>query len=100
MRPAPGEITVRKTRFGAFSTTDLAEQLRSARVENLILAGQSTSGVVLSTVREAADLDFGLYILADSCGDADQELNAFLMDTLFPRQGEVITTGDLDKLLS
>jgi nicotinamidase-related amidase len=100
MRPESGEITVRKTRFGAFSTTDLEEQLRSAGVDSLILAGQSTSGVVLSTVREAADLDFRLVVLADACGDPDPELNEYLMDTLFPRQADVITTSGLDDLVA
>ena len=100
MRPEAGEITVRKTRFGAFSTTDLAEQLRRAGVDGLILAGQSTSGVVLSTVREAADLDFRLVVLADACGDPDPELNGLLMDTLFPRQADIITTSDLDDLVA
>jgi nicotinamidase-related amidase len=100
MRPEAGEISVRKTRFGAFSTTDLADQLRAAGAETLVLAGQSTSGVVLSTVREAADLDFGLVVLADACADPDQELNALLMNTVFPRQAEVITTSALSTLLT
>jgi nicotinamidase-related amidase len=29
-------------------------------------------GVVLSTVRQAADLDFGLTVLADGCGRHDR----------------------------
>jgi len=100
MRPESGEITVRKTRFGAFSTTDLEDQLRRAGVNGLILAGQSTSGVVLSTVREAADLDFRLVVLADACGDPDPELSDYLIDTLFRRQADVITTSELDNLVA
>lgn len=99
LQPAPGEITVRKTRLGALSTTDLAAQLRSADVNHLVLAGQSTSGVVLSTVREAADLDFGLTILRDASGDPDDDVNTYLMDVLFPRQGDVVTTSEFSTLL-
>jgi hypothetical protein len=51
-------------------------------------------------VREAADLDFRLVVLADACGDPDPELNGFLMDTLFPRQADIITTSDLDDLVA
>ena len=100
MRPQAGEITVRKTRFSAFSTTDLESQLRRVGVDSLILAGQSTSGVVLSTLREAADLDFRLFVLDDACGDPDPEINRYLMDTLFPRQADVITTSGLENLVS
>jgi nicotinamidase-related amidase len=31
----------------------------------------ATSGVVLSTLRQAADLDYGLTVLADGCLDSD-----------------------------
>ena len=55
LEPQPGDIVVRKTRVGAFSTTDLEQQLNDRGITTLILAGVSTSGVVLSTVREAAD---------------------------------------------
>ncbi len=58
--PQDGDIIVRKTRVGAFSTTDLEQQLRARGIDTLILAGISTSGVVLSTVRDASDRDYRL----------------------------------------
>ena len=67
--PQEGDIVVRKTRVGAFSTTDLHEQLRAANVDTLVLAGLSTSGVVLSTVRDGADRDYRIFLLADACAD-------------------------------
>jgi nicotinamidase-related amidase len=98
--PEPGDITVRKTRVGAFSTTDLDQQLRSRGVDTLILAGISTSGVVLSTVRDAADRDYRLFVLADASADPAPEVHAFLTDRIFPRQARVIAVADLDDLLS
>ncbi|HEY3831536.1 MAG TPA: isochorismatase family cysteine hydrolase [Acidimicrobiia bacterium] len=53
LAPRAGDIVVRKTRVGAFSTTDLDAQLRKAGVDTILLAGISTSGVVLSTVATA-----------------------------------------------
>ena len=67
LTPAPGEIVVRKQRVGAFSTTDLADQLRERGVDTLVLTGIVTSGVVLSTVREASDRDYRLVVLEDGC---------------------------------
>ena len=43
--------------------------LRSKNVETLILMGHATSGVILSTVRLAADLDYNLVVVEDGCAD-------------------------------
>ena len=91
---------VRKTRVGAFSTTDLDHRLRERGIHTLILAGISTSGVVLSTVREAADRDYELFVLADATADPNPDVHGFLLERIFPRQAEVITGRDLDRRLS
>jgi nicotinamidase-related amidase len=96
--PQPGDIVVRKTRVGAFSTTDLDQQLRERGITTLILAGISTSGVVLSTVRDAADRDYELFVLSDASGDPDADVHAMLTEKVFPRQGHVITTDELPGL--
>ena len=98
--PQEGDIIVRKTRVGAFSTTDLEQQLRGRGIDTLILAGISTSGVVLSTVRDAFDRDYRLFVLADATADRDAEVHACLMDKVFPRQAEVITVADLAQIMT
>ena len=98
--PQDGDIVVRKTRVGAFSTTDLAQQLRGRGIDTLILAGISTSGVVLSTIRDAADHDYRLVVLSDACADPQADVHALLMEKVFPRQSDVITTGQLETLFS
>jgi nicotinamidase-related amidase len=98
--PKPGDVVVRKTRVGAFSTTDLEAQLAERGIDTLLLAGISTSGVVLSTVRWAADRDYRLYVLEDACADADAEVHRVLMGKVFPRQAFVIGVADLPELLA
>lgn len=98
--PEPGDIIVRKTRVGAFSTTDLDDRLRARGITTLVLAGVSTSGVVLSTVREAHDRDYRVLVLSDACADRQPHVHQFLVEHIFPGQAEVITTGELDRLLS
>jgi nicotinamidase-related amidase len=98
--PQTGDIVVRKTRVGAFSTTDLDEQLRGRGIDTLILAGLSTSGVVLSTVRDAHDRDYRVFVLADLTADPDEEVHDFLIGRVFPRQAQVITSADLSGLMS
>jgi nicotinamidase-related amidase len=99
LRPQRDEIVVRKTRFGSFSTTSLSDLLREAGIESLILAGITTSGVVLSTVRDAADQDFQVYVLADACADSNPQVHSLLTETVFPQQAYVTSTAQLDQLV-
>jgi nicotinamidase-related amidase len=95
LAPLPGDIVVRKTRVGAFSTTDLDRQLRDRGVTTVVLAGLSTSGVVLSTVREAMDRDYRIAVLGDACADRDTDIHRFLVDRLFPAHARVTTVDQL-----
>ena len=97
--PADGDIVVRKVRVGAFGTTDLDEQLRARGIDTLVLAGISTSGVAISTLVEAHDRDYRLFVLADATADPDPELHASLIGGFFPKRAEVIEVADLEGLL-
>jgi len=94
----PEDIVVRKTRVGAFSTTNLHEQLTSAGMTTLVLAGVHTSGVVLTTVREAHDLDYAVVVVADACADPDPEVHDLLVTKIFPKQGRVTNASELPAL--
>ncbi|MHA6532166.1 cysteine hydrolase family protein [Paenibacillus sp. BAC0078] len=91
VQPRPDEPIVTKVRVSAFAGSDLEVILRSRQIDTLILSGISTSGVVLSTLREAADKDFALTVLSDACIDADPEVHRVLTEKVFPRQAEVVT---------
>jgi nicotinamidase-related amidase len=98
--PGEGELVVRKRRVGALSTTDLDERLRQRGIDTLILCGIATSGVMLSTVRDAADRDYRLFVLEDGCFDADPEVHRVLTQKVFPRQATVISIDELPALLT
>jgi nicotinamidase-related amidase len=91
--PRPGDIVVTKKRVSAFTGSDLDVVLRSGGIDGLVLTGLSTSGVVLSTLRQAADLDFRLTVLADGCLDPDAEVHRVLLEKVFPRHAEVTTVA-------
>jgi nicotinamidase-related amidase len=88
--PLPGEVVVTKRRVSAFVGSDLDVVLRAAEITHLVLCGIATSGVVLSTVRAAADLDFELSVLHDACADGDPEVHRVLTEKVFPRQAAVL----------
>ncbi|HKI47433.1 MAG TPA: isochorismatase family cysteine hydrolase [Balneolales bacterium] len=98
--PQDGDVVVTKRRVGAFSTTDLDVVLRSQGISHLVLFGIATSGVVLSTVRWAADMDYKLTVIADACADHDEEVHHVLTEKVFPRQADVIRTADFLKALN
>jgi nicotinamidase-related amidase len=89
--PQDGDIVVTKRRVSAFSGSDLDVVLRALQVDGLVLAGIATSGVVLSTLRAAADMDFRCTVLSDCCADGDEEVHRVLTTKLFPRQAAVLT---------
>jgi nicotinamidase-related amidase len=97
--PADGDIVVRKTRVGPFLTTDLDQQLRARGVDTLLLAGISTSGVVLSTARDAHDRDYRVYVIADATADPMPDVHEALIELILPRQATMIEVADLETLL-
>lgn len=92
--PRPDEPIVTKLRVSAFAGSDLEVLLRARRIDTLVLSGIATSGVVLSTLREAADRDYRLVVLSDACLDGDPEVHRVLTEKIFPRQADVTTVDE------
>ncbi len=92
--PREGEAVVTKRRVSAFAGSDLDVILRAGEIGSLVLTGIATSGVVLSTLRQAADLDFELTVLSDACADGDDEVHRVLTQKVFPRQADVLTVAE------
>ncbi|MEV6348146.1 isochorismatase family cysteine hydrolase [Actinoplanes sp. NPDC051851] len=88
------EALVVKRRVSAFAGSDLDMLLRAQRIEHLVLTGIATSGVVLSTLRQAADLDYRLTVLNDGCLDNDEAVHEVLTEKVFPSQAEVVTVAE------
>ena len=78
--PQPGDLIVTKKRIGAASGSDLECVLRATGRTHLVLFGIATSGVVLSTARWAADLDYTMNIVSDCCFDRDPEVHRVLIE--------------------
>jgi nicotinamidase-related amidase len=90
--PKADEIVIYKHRVSAFSGTDLEMILRVKGITHLVFFGIATSGIVLSTLRQAADLDFHCVVIADCCHDGDEEVHRVLTTKVFSRQATVVTT--------
>src|SRR5271169_6930972 len=87
----PDDLVIYKQRVGAFSDNHLELVLRSCRIEHLVFFGIATSGIVLSTLRRAFDLDCRSVVLKDACFDSDEEVHRVLTEKIFPTQATVLT---------
>ena len=99
VHPRDGEVVVGKHRVNALYGTGLDVALRANDIHDLVIFGYATSGVVLSTVRYAADLDYNIIVVEDCCSDPDADVHEFLTQRIFPRQAEVIDSTDVIQAL-
>jgi nicotinamidase-related amidase len=90
----PDDLRVYKQRVSAFSENELHLILRSLGVSTLVLFGVATSGITLSTLRRAFDLDYRSIVIRDACFDADPEIHRVLTEKIFPTQATVLSTDD------
>jgi nicotinamidase-related amidase len=88
------DVVVTRRRLSAFAGSDLEIILRAKNRDHLVLSGISTSGVVLSTVREAVDKDYRLTVLSDLCADRDEEVHRILTEKVFPRHADVLSSTE------
>lgn len=75
----PGDLFYACPRASVFHGTSLDADLRTRGVSTLVMAGISTTGVVLSSVTWASDADYDVRLIEDCCYDPDQEAH----DALF-----------------
>lgn len=87
----PEELVVYKQRVSAFSENQLHLILRARGIDTLVFFGISTSGITLSTLRRASDLDYRSYVLKDACFDPDPEIHRVLTEKIFVNQATVLT---------
>ncbi|KAJ5280455.1 hypothetical protein N7478_005827 [Penicillium angulare] len=87
----PEEPVITKRRVSAFFGTELDMILRCSNTDHIIVAGLATSGAVLSTIRQAMDMDYRITVLRDCCMDPNEEVHRVLMDSIFGRKLNVIS---------
>jgi nicotinamidase-related amidase len=99
LEPLSEEVVISRNRVGAFSFNNLDLILRSNQINTLFVTGILTSGVVLSTTCQAADLDYQIHIIHDCCADSDREVHQMLMKKILTQHANIIDSIDLIKKL-
>ena len=90
---------VLKPRMDPFVGTDLDLQLRTRRIQTILLGGYSTNGGVESCARSAYCLGYDVVILSDCSYNVEEELHEFALLRILPWYGRVRTCSDVISLL-
>lgn len=56
--------------------------------------------MVPSTVCNAADRAYRIFIVADASAGREDEVHDFLVERIFPRQATIVTVAELDRLFA
>lgn len=79
----------------ALSAPGLREELEGRGVRALVVCGVSTSGCVLSTVRDATERGWVVCVVADACADAAPGVHDVLVQSVLPMTAHVLGSDDV-----
>jgi nicotinamidase-related amidase len=95
----PADILITKHRWGAFTGTDLDDQLRRRGVTQVVIGGVSTSIGVETTARSAYELGYHVVLAIDTVLDRDPICHEHSIARIFPRLGETSTADTIQAAL-
>lgn len=75
VKPEADEAVIVKHYPSSFRETDLAERLKQASVEELVICGAMTHMCIDTTTRAAFDLGYKCHVIADACATRNLEFN-------------------------
>jgi nicotinamidase-related amidase len=95
-----GDLLITKRHWGAFAGTALEKELRTRKIDTVLLTGVSTNAGVESTLRQGTGLGFGFVVVEDACSGQDAEDHRFAVQKIFPRLARVHTSEEVLKALA
>jgi nicotinamidase-related amidase len=72
IKPRGGDITITKTTFSPFTSTNISTILSDLKLKNLVFTGLATSQCVETTARDASDRGYTVIHLDDAQADYDE----------------------------
>ena len=82
LKPLPGEFVLDKNRCSSFYGTRLEPYLTSNGIRQLVIAGVTTNMCVETTVRDASQRDYEVFVVADACGELEEERHSVSLRTM------------------
>jgi nicotinamidase-related amidase len=99
LRPADGEIVIRKPGKGAFYATELHKELQARGLTHLLLTGVTTEVCVQTTMREANDRGYECLLVEDATESYFPEFKRATLEMVRAQGGIVGWTATADQIL-
>jgi len=99
LEPRPGEPVFTKQYASAFFGTQLAETLRAAGVDTLLIAGLSTSGCVRASAVDACQHGFVPLVVREAVGDRHPAPHEASLFDLQAKYAEVVSLAEAERYL-
>lgn len=96
LTPRPDEFVVDKNRFSAFYGTNLETILRGLDIRTLIVCGVTTNMCVESTVRDAGQRDYRVYVVRDAVGELDRARHEHALAAMAFGFAYVVDRGEIE----
>ena len=99
LTPRVDEFVVDKNRFSAFYGTSLDTILRSLDIRTLIVCGVTTNMCVESTVRDAGQRDYRVYVVRDAVGELDRTRHEHALAAMAFGFAYVVDRSEIERFL-
>ncbi len=100
LKPSDTDGIIDKNRYSVFHGTGLDENLRSRKIEELIITGVMTNCCCETTVRDAFVRDYRVFFVSDATATANDELHLASLKNLAFDFAHIISTEQLYRYLS
>jgi maleamate amidohydrolase len=94
LEPGADEPVLVKKHASAFFGTPLESELRSRRVDTLVVAGCITSGCIRTTACDAAQLGFRPLVVRDAVGDRTERAHEAALEAIDALYGDVVSLAE------
>ncbi len=95
LSPEAGDLVIQKNRPSSFYSTPLESNLRSMRIESLVICGVTTNICVETTARDASQRDYRTFVVADATGEMEQDRHDVALKTLGRFFARVLDVADV-----
>ena len=82
LQPAGDEFVIDKNRCSSFYGTRLEPILTSLGIKQLLIAGVTTNMCVETTVRDASQRDYEVFVATDACGELEEERHRVALNSM------------------
>jgi ureidoacrylate peracid hydrolase len=95
LRPREGDEVIDKNRYSSFYGTRLEPYLTSLGIESLVVCGVTTNMCVETTVRDASQRDYKVFVVSDATGELEASRHEHALYTMGFGFGKVVTVEDV-----